>query len=150
MKPKIYIAGKITGDPNYKAKFAMAEDFYKKRGYIVLNPAALPDGMQPTDYMRICLAMIDIADAVAFLPDFKQSAGADVEHAYCYYINKSIRYLEDDMGNTPYAAQATADLAQTMAAPVINMPAPAEKIKEALEKEIYKGLYSNFLEGAGR
>ena len=32
MKPKIFISGKITGDPNYKAKFAAAEAFYKKKG----------------------------------------------------------------------------------------------------------------------
>lgn len=31
MKPKIFISGKITGDPMYKAKFAEAENFYKKR-----------------------------------------------------------------------------------------------------------------------
>lgn len=27
MKPKIFISGKITSDPNYKAKFAAAEAF---------------------------------------------------------------------------------------------------------------------------
>lgn len=32
MKPKIYIAGKITSDPDYKAKFEEAENFYKKNG----------------------------------------------------------------------------------------------------------------------
>lgn len=32
MKTKLYIAGKITGDPDYKAKFTEAENFYKKRG----------------------------------------------------------------------------------------------------------------------
>lgn len=31
MATKIYIAGKITGDPDYKAKFEEAENFYKKR-----------------------------------------------------------------------------------------------------------------------
>lgn len=97
MKPKLYIAGKITGDSKYKEKFAAAENFYINKGYAVLTPAVLPEGMQPADYMRICFAMIDTADVVAFLPDFKQSAGADVEHAYCCYIDKNIRYLEDDM-----------------------------------------------------
>ena len=38
MATKIYIAGKITGDPNYKAKFEAAAEEYKKKGYIVLNP----------------------------------------------------------------------------------------------------------------
>ena len=31
MKPKIFISGKITGDPDYKAKFEAAAQFYKKR-----------------------------------------------------------------------------------------------------------------------
>lgn len=134
MKPKIFISGKITGDPMYKAKFAEAENFYKKKGYIVLNPAVLPSGMQLADYMRICFAMIDTADAVSFLPDFKQSAGADIEHAYCCYTDKNIRHFEDDIGNTPYAAQAAEDLTQPMAAPVINMPDPIGEIKKAVEK----------------
>ena len=33
MKTKIYIAGKITGDPDYKAKFNAAAEAYKKKGY---------------------------------------------------------------------------------------------------------------------
>ena len=38
MATKIYIAGKITGDPNYKAKFEEAENFYKKRATPCLRP----------------------------------------------------------------------------------------------------------------
>ena len=74
----------------------MAENFYKERGYTVLTPAALPEGMWPADYMRICFAMIDTADAVAFLPGWGASVGAWVEHAYCCYIDKNIRHFEDD------------------------------------------------------
>ena len=105
MRPKLYIAGKITGDPHYREKFAEAENFYTARGYTVLTPAALPEGMRPADYMRICFAMIDTADVVAFLPDFRQSAGAAVEHAYCCYIDKSIRHLEDDKAGGDHLAK---------------------------------------------
>lgn len=38
MKPKIYIAGKITGDPEYKAKFEAAADEYKKKGLYRAQP----------------------------------------------------------------------------------------------------------------
>lgn len=89
MATKIYIAGKITGDPDYKAKFAMAEKFYKERGYTVLNPSLLPEGMLPADYMRICLSMIDTADIVAFLPGYETSHGAQLELQYCLYTDKS-------------------------------------------------------------
>lgn len=44
--------------------------------------------MTPADYMRICLAMIDVADSVVFLPSAKDSAGARLERAYCEYIGK--------------------------------------------------------------
>lgn len=143
MKTKIYIAGKITGDPDYKAKFNAAAEEYKKRGYTVLNPSWMPEGMQKADYMRICFAMIDTADVVAFLPDFKQSAGAEVEHAYCRYIDKNIRHYEDDRKKAQCAAKISADLLTSNAAPV--MPDPVEEIKKAVEKELHKGLYPDFL-----
>ena len=146
MATKIYIAGKITGDPDYKAKFEEAENFYKKKDFTVLTPTCLPSGMQPSDYMRICFAMIDTADVVAFLPDFKQSAGAEVEHAYCRYIDKNIRHYEDDRNKAQRAAKISADLLTSMAAPV--MPNPAEEIKKAIEKELHKGLYPDFLREA--
>ena len=44
--------------------------------------------MSREDYMRICFAMIDVADAVVFLPDAAESAGARLEMAYCEYIEK--------------------------------------------------------------
>ena len=92
MKTKIYIAGKITGDPEYKAKFEAAADEYKKKGYTVLNPSWMPQGMQPADYMRICFAMIDTADVVVFLPDYLYSSGAMLEHQYACYVDKCIKY----------------------------------------------------------
>ena len=91
---KIYIAGKITGDSNYQQKFMNARQDLEKRGYIVISPAVLPEGMTPGDYMKICFAMIDVADAVAFLPDWKDSAGARLEMEYCKYIGKEIRYQQ--------------------------------------------------------
>lgn len=48
---KVYIAGKITGDPEYKRKFLSAHMEQKNEGHIVLNPAHLPEGMKNADYM---------------------------------------------------------------------------------------------------
>jgi nucleoside 2-deoxyribosyltransferase len=90
MPKKIYIAGKITGDPDYQVKFMFARNQLMKQGDIVLSPSVLPEGMAPADYMRICFAMIDTADAVAFLPDFGDSKGTSVEMAYCEYTGKEI------------------------------------------------------------
>lgn len=92
---KVYIAGKITGDPGYRDKFAAAEIQLGWQGNTVLNPAELPEGMTPADYMRICLAMIDVADLVVFLPDAKDSAGARLEKAYCEYVGKEMENWSD-------------------------------------------------------
>lgn len=88
MKTKVYIAGKITGDHNYREKFGSAQKQLEGEGYTVLSPATLPDGMSTADYMRICFAMIDTADVCAFLDDYEKSGGAMVEFAYCKYIGK--------------------------------------------------------------
>ena len=85
---KVYIAGKITGDPDYKDKFAEYEALERRRGNIVLNPAVLPEGMHSADYIRICFAMIDTADVVRLLPDWRFSFGAKLEKQYCDYIAK--------------------------------------------------------------
>lgn len=102
MATKIYIAGKITGDPNYKAKFAAAAEEYQKKGYTVLNPSWLPGGMQPADYMRICFAMIDTADVVAFLPGYETGSGAELEMQYCLYTDKFLIHIGDGDSNASY------------------------------------------------
>lgn len=87
---KIYIAGKITGEPNYKEKFDIAAKSLEAQGHIVLNPAELPEGMLPADYMRICFAMIDTADAIYLLEGWYSSSGAFIEWNYAMYTGKSI------------------------------------------------------------
>lgn len=77
---KVYIAGKITGDPYYKAKFARAAADIAVAGHTPINPAMQPEGMSNADYMRISFAQLDSADAVAFLPDWEDSKGARIEH----------------------------------------------------------------------
>mgnify|MGYP004711919003 CR=1 FL=1 len=53
---KIYISGKIAGDPNYKGKFARAAAQLERLGATVINPATAPEGLAKLDYMRICFA----------------------------------------------------------------------------------------------
>ena len=56
---KIYIAGPITGCDGYEKKFAEAERVLKEQGYIIINPAMLPEGLGDCDtYMGICFAML--------------------------------------------------------------------------------------------
>ncbi|MCR4713391.1 MAG: DUF4406 domain-containing protein [Treponemataceae bacterium] len=78
---KIYIAGKITGDKNYKKKFAKAERILRKKGHSVMNPAQLIVYKDFTwfDYMMVSGAMQCRCEAVYFLPDWSQSKGATIE-----------------------------------------------------------------------
>ena len=84
----VYIAGKIAGDPDYKQKFGAAAETLEAMGLIVLNPAILPEGMNPEDYMRICLAMVESAHSVIFLPGWELSAGAQVERMWARYARR--------------------------------------------------------------
>ena len=89
---KVYIAGKISGDPGYKQKFARASLALRERWpeAVLINPAVLPDGMTPGDYMAVCLPMLLQADLVVFLPDWQDSGGARIEHALAEYAGKNI------------------------------------------------------------
>lgn len=91
----VYLAGAIHNDPNYQQKFARVAGQLKEQGYIVLNPAKLPEGMSQTQYMRICMAMLDSADCVLLLPDWGRSEGAQLEARYCGYVGKTA-YLSVD------------------------------------------------------
>ena len=95
---KVYIAGKITGDKRYKAKFRDAAKALEAVGHVVLNPATLPDGLTDGDYMRITLAMLEAADLAVFLPDYRESKGTLVEWAWCQRTGKECALFMDLAG----------------------------------------------------
>lgn len=88
----VYIAGKITGDPDYKKKFGRAEVAWRAAGHTAINPARLPEGLSGADYMRICTAMLEEADAILLLADWKESRGAQIEKALAEYTGKAVFY----------------------------------------------------------
>lgn len=89
-KKVIYIAGPITGVERYWEAFEMAEDAIRAKGHIPLTPTRIPWDLSNEKAMRICLAMIDQADAVYFLPGWDESIGASLEMDYCNYTGKAI------------------------------------------------------------
>lgn len=90
----VYIAGKMTGlEDKGRGKFAEAENELKK-AFVVINPSVLPDGMPGDRYMPICFSMIDQADAIVMLDNWKDSPGAKLEKAYAEYQGKAVFYLQ--------------------------------------------------------
>lgn len=97
MKGKvIYIAGPMTGLPNYnrEAFFKKAMEL-RREGYTVLTPSALPAGLSDIAYMDICLAMVRSAEAIYMLSGWDSSAGAVVEHALASKLGMDIYYEEE-------------------------------------------------------
>jgi hypothetical protein len=92
---KIYIAGPMTGLPDYnRPAFNAAARILSQNGEIALNPAILPEGMKHEEYMTICLAMVEVCDMVALLPGWEVSVGAQMEHKRARELGKEVIEIE--------------------------------------------------------
>ncbi len=89
----VFLSGKITGDPNYRAKFEAAAQELTAAGFAVMNPATLPDGYEYDAYIRICNVMLDESEAVCFLLDYLTSSGALQELLRAHQKHKEIIYF---------------------------------------------------------
>lgn len=96
----IYIAGPMSGKADFgRRDFCAAESYLKAKGWIVVNPACLPIGLAPGAYMPICLAMVQAADAVVLLNDWKGSQGARLEADYAAMQGKTLIYGLEEVPN---------------------------------------------------
>lgn len=80
----VYIAGPMSGleDFNFPA-FNQAEQLWKAKGWRVVNPASFDDGDTSQTwlyYMARDLPELIRCDAIAMLPNWKGSRGAELEH----------------------------------------------------------------------
>ena len=89
-KEVAYLSGAISSDPHYRDKFANAQMVLEFLGYRVINPCILPEGLHYDEYMRIDLLLVEIADTLVTLPDWKHSDGATVEHDRATKLGKRI------------------------------------------------------------
>ena len=95
---RIYIAGPITGVPDYMDRFMDAEvSLYKRFGENteVFNPARISEQLPPLkheEYMRLCFEMIQMADVVFFLRGFQKSFGEAQECGYALAKKMKIMY----------------------------------------------------------
>lgn len=82
----VYIAGPITGDPNYRDKFAAAEQALSNTAGVdgLFNPAEI---FRPLDeaivcddtILACCLKLVERCSAIALLPGWQKSKGAKAE-----------------------------------------------------------------------
>jgi hypothetical protein len=82
-KPVIYIAGKVTGLPEHEVatKFDKAQKALEERGFKVLNPCQFISN--DTDWrlaMRFATSLLNMADYIYLLNDWKESEGAIWEY----------------------------------------------------------------------
>nr|WP_308530154.1 DUF4406 domain-containing protein [uncultured Serratia sp.] len=92
---KTYIAGPMTGLPGFNrpAFFAAAKDI-AAAGHVALNPAVLPDGLSEVDYMCVCIAMLQRADAIYLLDGWRSSEGARAEFALAEKLGIEILFQD--------------------------------------------------------
>ena len=92
---KIYISGAMASCMDtYQDIFNKKQVELEKEGYIVINPAMLPIGLDHNKYMPICLTMIEAADTIYMFNDWQNSKGALLEKAYAEYQGKKVVYGE--------------------------------------------------------
>jgi hypothetical protein len=90
---RVYIAGKMTGLPDYnRPAFYLAAEELKAKGLFPLHVAMQADGFEHSEYMIAAFAMLDTCHFIAMLPGWKTSIGAIAEHKRA--IQKGIAAFE--------------------------------------------------------
>ncbi len=98
---KIYISGAITNNPNYKEDFERAEDYINKNfeNAAIINPALvnshLPKSTTHKEYMKMSFCMLDMADAIYMIKNWKTSCGASQEYGYALAKDKIILFEKE-------------------------------------------------------
>ena len=102
MTSKVYISGPMTGLPNMNfPAFNKAEATLKQAGFIAVNPACLPQGLEYSDYMKLDILLLSMCDSILLLEGWQHSKGARAELSYALSVGLKVQ-----------GAITTAELAQ--------------------------------------
>ena len=103
---KIYISGPITGQENYKIRFAQAEVLIKTLHAEPVNPANNPannpDGLAYREYINLCMKQLMSSDMMLMLPGWELSNGATLEKAYADTVNMPVILTEAVSGGLQF------------------------------------------------
>ncbi|WP_225182129.1 DUF4406 domain-containing protein [Pectobacterium aroidearum] len=93
---KVYISGPMTGIADFnRPAFNAAAEKITTDGHVALNPASLPDGLEQSEYMLICMAMLQVADSIIMLPEWEKSKGAVAELALAQKLELHVEVAND-------------------------------------------------------
>ena len=92
---KIYIAGRVTGYPEYREHFKRVEDKLIAEGHICMNPSLLGEGFPWEIYMPICYEMINACDTIYLLSNWQDSRGAKLEYEYAKEHGLEVMFEEE-------------------------------------------------------
>ena len=96
---RVYISGPMSDYPDYNYEaFNEAERLLKETGFVPLNPARNPQGLEYNHYMDISMAMIRASEAVFCLDGYENSKGALAEIAYAKSLGLQIIIEKETLG----------------------------------------------------
>lgn len=93
---KMYISGKVTGDPDYIAQFNKAHVhlIHDCPDAQIFNPVDIisvcPDGLTYEEIMDFCMYILSKCDAIYMLKGWEDSRGANREYGYALGKNMII------------------------------------------------------------
>jgi hypothetical protein len=91
---KLYLAGPVTNNPDYRAEFADAAERLRAEGHDVVNPAENPPQPTWSDYMHVSIGQLVACSGIALMPGWEHSRGARLEAHVAAELEMEMIYLE--------------------------------------------------------